>query len=153
MAYRPTKSSRVPEYGSMSIFNRDDQVCTTCLDLNLRNQISTFVRVSYFEAVESALIGCRFCSLVCQGLNTLGGRVSEHFSIVTIFARNGKPFYISWDDQSSGRTAIELFTSPGNSPHILIFAYHLSTWREMKAVLLSIIGRYNYLDTGAWSRQ
>ena len=73
------------------------------LDLNLHagesNSAVTAIRMSFFEAVESALIGCRFCSLICQGLKTLGAQIAELPCIVTVPTGHGKPFYISWDNQ------------------------------------------------------
>lgn len=125
MVDKPVKSSRLPEYGSRSIFNRSEMnepLCSICLNLGLDTVggVSTKkgIRLSYFEAVESSLIGCRFCSLICRGLKTVGAQITESSCIVTVSATRGTPFYVSWDDRSSQRAALELFASPGKAPDL-----------------------------------
>jgi hypothetical protein len=124
-----SKSSRLPENGSTSMFNRSEPMCVICLDLNLRTKENTSagraIKMSYFEAVESALIGCRFCSLILQGLKTLGARIKESSCIVTVSAQHGKPFSVFWDDALSGRTSLELFTISGNCPELVDFPRHI----------------------------
>jgi hypothetical protein len=111
---------------SKPIFNRNESTCSICQDLNFlpgkRTSAPKAIRMSYFEVVESALIGCWFCSLICQGLKTLDARIKESSCIISVSAQLGKPFYISWDDELSQRRALELFTVSGKRPRVVRYA-------------------------------
>ena len=107
-------------------FNRNEPTCSICQDLNLLPGKGTSapkaIRMSYFEVVESAIIGCRFCSLICQGLKTLDARIKESSFIIAVSAQLEKPFYVSWDDELSQRRALELFTISGKRPRVVRYA-------------------------------
>jgi len=76
---------------------------------------SAAIRIDIFNLAEAADLGsCLFCLLIYSSITALGARLPpvNQTTNVSVIAKPGKPFYVSWALHEERRT-IEIYQSKG----------------------------------------
>jgi hypothetical protein len=73
------------------------------------------LKVDFYDIAESAeLEECCYCHAIYNSIMLVNGKIDlDGYHTLTLSARKGWPFYVSWDDSDDGRVCAEVYRPLG----------------------------------------